>query len=385
MTQHELIFSPSEPLTLGVEIEVQLLDPETWDLKPASTVLLPLCEPHTDRIKAELFQSMIEINTGVCNDAHEIRKDLTASLEILGPIAKNLGLRLASSGTHPFANYNGRLLYPATRYQNLIDRNKWIARRLMIFGLHIHIGMRSGDHAIQMNNALLHYLPMLLAITASSPYWHAEDTELASSRITFFEALPTGGHPCRVDSWDEFETLYMKMIKANAITSPKDIWWDIRPSPGYGTLEIRVCDGLPTLEETVMVTALVHSLSKFIDQQIVKGRRFAPPPDWIMRENKWRASRHGVDASLIVKEDGECQDVSALLQNLVTDLTPIIESYGYQKEFEALKTVLREGPSYIRQRAVGFMVGGNLKKVTEFLADEFDARVPLWKRMNAGA
>lgn len=376
-----LEFKKSEPLTLGVEIEVQLLDKDGLDLKPFSpTVLeaLRVAGGTQGRVKAEIFQSMVELNTAVCANAHEIRRDLGATIGLMVHVGQLLGLRLASSGTHPFAQYSDRAIFPSARYVDLIDRNQWIARRLMIFGLHVHVGMRSGEHAIQMNNALLHYLPLFLSLSASSPFCHGEDTELASSRITFFEAIPTGGHPCRVANWNEFVDLYSRMVKSDAVRSMKDIWWDVRPSPGYGTLEIRICDGLPTLEETVSLTAFIHALCIYIDRQLAKGRTFAPPPVWIMRENKWRASRWGLDARLILNEEGHSVDVRSLVPELVKEIQPIIEEQSYQTEMALIDELLYKGASYLRQRQIYNQSGKDLKAVTEFLAREFEAKAPIW-------
>lgn len=373
-----LKFANSQALTLGVEVEIQLLNNETLDLYPISPKILEICGNKTDKIKAEIFQSMLEVNTGICKNAHEVKKDLNTSVDFLKDICRDLNVRLASSGTHPFALYNERILYPAQRYLDLIDRNQWIARRLMIFGVHIHIGMRNGEHAIQMNNALIHYLPMLLALSASSPYWHGEDTELASSRITFFEALPTGGHPCQVNSWDEYVNLYQKLLKSESIRSPKDIWWDIRLSPSFGTVEIRICDGLATIAETCAITALVHALSIYIDQQIQGGRRFAPPPDWIMRENKWRASRWGIDSKLIINDQGDTANLKKMVRDLIGELKPIIQEEQYENEIQLIEEILNKGPSYIRQRQFAQTAGRTLKDITDFISQEFEANKPLW-------
>lgn len=378
-----LFFRPSEPLTLGVEIEVQLLDQKSLDLVPKSPLMLHGLSKFGDRVKAELFQSMLEFNTKVCRNAHEVRIDLGETIDAAIHYADSLGVRLASSGTHPFALYSDRILYPAQRYQDLIDRNQWIARRLMIFGMHVHIGMRDGDHAIRMNNALLHYCPILLALSTSSPYWHGEDTELASSRITFFEAIPTGGHPCQTHSWSDFSELYLKLYRSGAVRSPKDLWWDIRPSPDYGTLEIRICDGLSTLDETVALTALIHSLSIYIDRQLQQGRIFQPPPDWILRENKWRASRWGTDSKLIVNLNGDAENLSVIVNQLLDELKPIAEEYNYGAEFSLIAEIQENGTSSQRQRIVSrSSVEKSLMAVTDFNAREFVARRPLWAGKN---
>jgi glutamate---cysteine ligase / carboxylate-amine ligase len=373
----ELTFGKSQPLTLGVEVEVQLLNKKTLDLTPVSPIVLSALE-NNEKVKAEIFQSMLEINTGICKNAHEIKADLGHSIELVKNVCSQKDIRLASTGTHPFAGYSDRILYPADRYKDLVDRNQWIARRLVIFGVHIHIGMRNGEHAIQMNNALLHYLPFLLALSASSPFWHGENTELASSRITFFEAMPTGGHPCRVNSWEEFQALYGKLEKSRAIRSPKDIWWDIRPSPGYGTIEIRICDGFATLAETVAISALVHALCIYIDKQLSAGKQFAPPPDWILRENKWRASRWGIDSELIIDDEGNTAHFHHLVLDLLKELEPIIEVEKYIDEYDFIKKILEKGPSYKRQRAVAALQGNDLRMVTDFLTREFDLGKPLW-------
>lgn len=373
-----LVFQKSDPLSLGVEIEIQLLDKETLDLKPSSVELLKQYSGSADRVKAELFQSMLEFNTGICANAHEIHKDLRETIELVRPICERLNLRMASSGTHPFAFYSNRLLSPEKRYRELIDRNQWIARRLMIFGLHVHVGMRGGEHAIQMNNALLHYMPMLLALSASSPYWHSEDTELASSRITFFEATPTGGHPCIVNSWREFEELYAVLIRSGAITSLKDIWWDLRPSPGYGTLEIRICDGTSTLEETAALTALIHALCVSIDRELLSGARFNPPPVWLLRENKWRASRHGTEAKLIMNINGETVCVREAVEDLFKHLSSIAAELGYEPYFDFLRSLIEKGPGFMRQRQAARIFDGDLKKLAGYLADEFDQGSPIW-------
>lgn len=372
-----LEFAPSQPLSLGVEIEIQLLNKETLDLFPISPQILGIVGENHPKIKAEIFQSMLELNTGICQNVHQVRDDLRESINLVEKVCRSLGARIASSGSHPFAQYAHRKIFPAARYQELIDRNQWIARRLMIFGLHVHVGMRSGEHAIQMNNALLHYLPILLSLSSSSPFWNGEDTELASSRITLFEAIPTGGHPCQVGSWREFSDLYYKLLKSEAVRSPKDIWWDIRPSPSFGTLEVRICDGLPTLEETVAITALIHCLSILIDRQIISGRLFRAPPDWIMRENKWRASRWGMEANFILNESGDTRNLRLMLSDLMIELQSIVEENGYQREFAFIQDLTNSGTSHQRQRRFVTQVNSDLKALTDYLAREFEARVPL--------
>lgn len=348
----KLQFSENSNMGLGVEIELQLIDPITGDLKPVGPLVLESLqsEPDAVRIKSELFQSMLEIDTPICEDAIQVGSSLRRSLSLVRKAALKVDAQVMMSGTHPFAHYTERLLTPSGRYFSLVDRNKWIARRLQIFGLHVHIGMKNGDHAIKMNNALCHYLPVILALSASSPYWHSVDTGLASSRITFFEAIPTGGHPVLVNNWSEFEDLIDRLIYSNSIQALKDLWWDIRPNLEYGTIEVRIADCPPTLKEVEALVALIHSLSLFIDAELSAGREFSPPPEWILRENKWRASRHGVQCDLVLDSKGTSVPFLEVWQKIRSSCEPISNARSYGAFFDFLENVIARGPSYVRQR-----------------------------------
>jgi len=362
-------FKTNGHLTLGVEIEVQLLDPETYDLKPVAYDLFALTEGN-DRIKPEIFQSMAEVTTGICKDVHEAESDLRGSFSILKEAAHRVGARIATTGTHPFARYNERKLFSLERYEQLIDRNQWIARRLMIFGLHVHIGMRDGDTAIRFNNFFLHFVPHLLALTSSSPFWQGEDTGLASSRATIFESCPTAGHPCRLNNWEEFSDLCKNLIRARAIASHKDLWWDIRPSPDFGTIEIRVCDGLATLDETMAIVAFVHLLAHWYELHADYDKEHPAPYMWMMRENKWRAARYGLTADIIVDNDHEPIPLKEDIESWLIELEPLAKIQGYGPYLHKLRSMMRGGTSAERQRRV-FEATGSLREVAKHNADEF--------------
>lgn len=340
-------------MSLGVEIEIQLIDPITGNLKPVGQNILQGLGENRDavHIKSEIFQSMLEIDTPISDNAFEVGASLRSSLSLARKSAFQHGAQIMMSGTHPFAHYSERLLTPAGRYFSLVDRNKWITRRLQIFGLHVHIGMRDGEHAIAMNNALCHYLPILLALSASSPYWHRDDTGLASSRITFFEAIPTGGHPYLLNSWEEFEILIDRLVYSKSISSIKDLWWDIRPNIEYGTIEVRIADCPPTIKEVEAIVALVHTLAIFIDHELTSGRKFDPPPEWILRENKWRASRHGIQCELIIDLKGTSVPFLAAWEEIRELIRPTWRKMGYEPFFTFLESIISKGPSYHRQRA----------------------------------
>lgn len=364
-------FAKSDAHSLGVEMELQLINPDTLDLHPGAPTLIAEWDNRDPRVKPELLQSMIEVNTGICETAHEIERDLRGTVTALHAIARSSGMRLASNGTHATARHWERSLYPAPRYQELIDRNQFIARRLMIFGLHVHIGARDGHHCMRMNNEFLYFLPHLLALSASSPFWEGHDTGLASSRITVFEALPTAGHPCAVGSWEEYQALISKLVRSKAIRDLKDIWWDIRPSPSFGTLEIRVCDGLPTITETVAVTAFIHALAVWFDEHRSPGYRPASLPDWLIRENKWRASRHGLNADLVITDEGQTRPLRDDLEETLVKLDPVFRRLGYESYVGVLHQMIRGNPSHVRQQLV-YASTECLKEVTRSLITEFD-------------
>lgn len=374
----KLEFSSNHNLGIGVEIEIQLIDPITGDLKPVGISLLEDLKenPEAKHIKSEIFQSMLEIDTPICENTFQVGASLRTSLELVRKSAFKNDALVMMSGTHPFAHYAERLLTPSGRYFSLVDRNKWITRRLQIFGLHVHLGMRSGDHAIAMNNALCHYLPILLAISASSPYWHRDDTGLASSRITFFEAIPTGGHPYLLNNWGEFESLIEKLIFSRSITSIKDLWWDIRPNIEYGTIEVRIADCPPTIKEVEALVALIHSLALFIDGELEEGRLFAPPPEWILRENKWRASRHGVQCDLIRDLTGSSVPFFETWKEVREVLRPSSQANGYEPFFGFLDTIIAKGPSYFRQR---MHYPNGFDSIIRHLVRENESDTPEWR------
>ena len=371
-----LSFKSCPSLTLGVEMELQILDARSLDLTDAASRIFRALGGEQPRIKPEIFRSMLEINTPVCETVRQVREELRSAIDEVRAAAPP-SLRFAGAGSHPFARYSQRTLSPSRRYRMLVERNQWVARRIMIFGLHIHAGMRDGEHAIAMINGLLPYLPYFLALSASSPFWQAQDTGLASSRITVFEALPTMGHAPTFRSWNEFRLLYDGLVAARSIASIKDLWWDIRPHPEYGTVELRICDGLPTLSEAVAVVALFQALVHRLDAEIKGGRIPEPPPDWLIRENKWRASRHGLDAEIIVDGEGRTVRLRREMKALLESLRESAAALGSEACFEVLARMMKTGCSYERQRRVD-LKNRSARAVAEALAEEFRTDLPFF-------
>ena len=372
----ELKFQSNGELTLGVELEVQLINPKDGELIPKSEALLGMVSDKA-RIKPEIFTTMLEINTGKQDTVQQIEQDLGVTIAELLLLGNTIGVDVASTGCHPTARYTDALVYPSRRYNELIDRNQWLSRRIIIFGLHVHMGMRDGDQCIRYNNFLLYFIPHLIALSASSPFWQGEDTGLSACRPSIFEALPTAGQPYQVKSWTEFEQLYQTLMDCKSITSLKDLWWDMRPSPGFGTLEVRVCDGTATLSETVAVVAFIHLLAHWFRDHVEWIESFPPPSRWLSRENKWRAMRHGMEAAFLVSIDGKTK----LLKDDITDWLTKLESYteklGYQEYVQTIRDIITHGNSSTRQRKV-FESTGDLKAVVRHNAAEFAARKPIF-------
>jgi carboxylate-amine ligase len=248
---------------------------------------------------------------------------------------------------------------------------------MTVYGLHVHIGMKSGEDAIRFNNFFLNFAPHLLALSASSPFWQGDDTGLASCRPTTYESLPTAGHPYHVKNWNEFEYLYETLKKCHAINSMRDLWWDIRPSPGYGTLEIRVCDGLATLAGTLGVVAFIHLLANWFNDNGDWLSRVPTSPLWFARENKWRAIRHGLNADLIIDLEGKTRPISEDILQWFEKLAPYEEKLGYKKYIDLLREIIIKGNSSERQKKV-YAKTDSLKEVVKFNIEEFQKREPIW-------
>lgn len=371
----DISFQSSGVLTLGVEIELQLIDRTNFNLAPRYNELAKSLS--MKKLKPEFYLSTAEINTDKCNNVHEVDKDLSESFEALAIAGDKLGVHFSTTGCHPFSRYADAVITPSSRYNELIDRNQWLTRRMTVYGMHVHIGMKSGDDCIRFNNFFLSFIPHLLALSASSPFWQGEDTGLAACRPTTYEALPTAGQPYQIGNWREYESLYYTLRKCNAIRSLKDLWWDLRPSPGYGTLEIRVCDGLATLAETTAVVAFIHLLAHWFSENGSWIDQVPPPPRWVARENKWRVMRYGLDAELVTNLEGDTKSVRQDIEDWLVKLEPYIHKLDYMHYVKMLRNICQYGNSTSRQREV-FTKTGMLENVVMHNIKEFNTRQPQW-------
>jgi carboxylate-amine ligase len=367
-------FSSSERTSLGVEWELELVDLDTRELTGASDAILAAISANGDgehpKAKHELFQSCVEVITGVCQTVSEACADLSETVGEVEKAAAERNVGLLCSGTHPITDWSTQRISDNERYMTLVERNQWMARQLQIFGVHVHCGVRAPEKAIPIVNALLFYLPHFLALSASSPYWIGSDTGLASYRSKVFEALPTAGLPYQLSGWDQFETYMELLISSHAIESIREVWWDIRPHPNFGTVELRICDGLPTLDEIGCVAALSQCLVERFDRQLDDGYTLPEPRPWIVRENKWRAARYGLDAEIVVDNAGRLQPVKEAITDLVDDLHSTAHRLDCVAELERIPRLIERGASYQRQRAVAAQHAGKLEPVVDLLLAE---------------
>lgn len=363
-------------LTLGVELELQVLDEQQLVLTPRAHEVLGLLPE--DKFKEEFFQSTLEVITGVCADVHEVERDLQNSLILTRRACSKVNLTLASTGTHPLGDYRERLVTPSPRYNELIDRNQWLIRRMAVYGMHIHIGMRSGDDCIRFNYFFLQFLPHLLALSSSSPFWQGMYTGLASCRPTTYEALPTAGIPYLVKDWNEFEKLYQFLQRSKAIQSMKDLWWDIRPSPALGTLELRFCDEPATLQESLAIVAFAHCLAYwFRDHAEEWTQTHNPLKRWIIRENKWRTIRYGLNADIVVSRSGKTKRLADDIADWLEKVSVYARQLNYSSHIGTIQQILLKGNSASRQHHV-FVNTNDLMAVVKHNVNEFDKQQPIW-------
>ncbi len=359
-------------------MELHLVDAATGELASASNeILREIGAAHPDgehpKAKHELFQSTVEIITGVCENPAEAGADLRATLAELRAAAERRGLTVVSAGTHPFGVAREQLVSPQQRYLDLVEALQWPVRRMLICGMHVHVGVPDGSRAIRIIAELLRHHPLFLALSSSSPYFESEDSGLASARTKIFEGLPTAGLPPLLEDWSDFEAFMSTLLESGCISSIREVWWDIRPHPDFGTVEFRMCDATPTVRETIALAALAQTLVEWANRSIDDSSLPPPPREWTIRENRWLAARYGLDADLIVEHPDtghpERRPVRMLVSDLLDELRPVADDLGNLDHFDDLALVLENGSGAERQRRI-VAAGGTLADVVHHLAAE---------------
>ncbi|MFZ9981861.1 MAG: carboxylate-amine ligase [Cyclobacteriaceae bacterium] len=366
--------SSPRQLTFGVEVELQVLDNKTLDLVPRAAEILN--KTSISNLSKELFQSTIELITPVYEEMGKAEEFFEKKFAILQEEGNSLDLVFSATGTHPFANYTDRLITPSRRYYSIVSQNRWLIRRMAVYGMHVHLGMRSGEECIRFHNFFMRFIPHLIALSASSPFWHGLDTELFACRPTMYEALPTAGIPYQFDSWEEYQRMIDNLIRIGSIRSLKDIWWDIRPSPDLGTLEIRICDAPASRMELLAIVAFIQVLGFWFADRQEDQSTYAPLPLWVLRENKWRSIRDGMNASIILPGNHDIRLLNEDIKYWAELLYPYYQKLNYLKYYQNLISILDNGNSSMRQRKK-FHETLSLESVVKMNTLEFSQGKPL--------
>ena len=334
-------------------------------------------------IKQELLQCCLEVNTAICRSVDEVEHDLRARIAQVIQAGDALGLKLIAAGTHPFSHWHDQEVTPDTRYHYQLQRTQWTARRLLTFGLHVHVGINSAEKAMAVFNAMTAYVPHLLALSASSPFWEGMDTGLESARSKVFESLPGGGLPYRMRNWTEFQRMIRILQEIGTIDSIQEMWGDLRPHSKYGTLEIRVCDAMSSMKELLAVTALVQALVVWLGDLYDRGTFLPMQRYWVIQENKWRAARWGLHSRLVTDESGQQQRFRILMEDLLEVLAPISEGLGSWEHLQHIECMLEHGGSAARQRTL-FRETNSLDEVVMSLERELrqSTQVPATREMD---
>jgi carboxylate-amine ligase len=364
-------FAGSPRPTIGVEWEFALVDAHTRDLSNEATAVIAEIGENP-RVHKELLRNTVEVVTGVCDCTAQAMGDLSDTLRTVRPIVEARGMELFCAGTHPFAQWSTQKLTDAPRYAELIKRTQWWGRQMLIWGVHVHVGIRSAAKVMPIMTSLLNYYPHLLALSASSPWWGGEDTGYASNRAMLFQQLPTAGLPFHFQRWAEFEGFVHDQKKTGIIDHMNEIRWDIRPSPHIGTLEVRIFDGVSNLRELGALVALTHCLIVDLERRLDEGETLPTMPPWHVQENKWRAARYGLDAVIILDADSNERLVTDELPDLLDRLEPVAKSLHCVDELAAVADICRTGASYQRQRRVAEEHDGDLRAVVDALVGELE-------------
>ncbi|WP_372968825.1 glutamate--cysteine ligase [Microbacterium sp.] len=371
----KLDFAPSARSTVGLEWEIMLADPATGDLVGRAPELLAALEAESEEerhtVTGELLTNTIEVTSGIGDSVAHAVDDIANAIAAVREATDPAGIELLSAGSHPFAQWFDQEVTDKTRYHTLIERTQWWGRNMMIWGIHVHIGVEDQRKVIPIINALAAYLPHLQALAASSPFWAGERTGYASNRALVFQQLPTAGLPWPLRDWSQYESYLEDMVRTGVMADATEVRWDIRPAPRWGTIEVRACDGLSTLPELASMAALVQVLVEHLSRQLDEGRDLAEMPAWFHRENKWRAARYGLDARVIIDAAGTQRPVRDHLADIIEELAPVALELGCVREFASIGTILTAGASYERQLTIANATGGDLAAVVQHLIREF--------------
>ena len=365
-------FEISDNSTLGVEWEVALVDRDSGELaQRAQEVLEAVVSEYPElgeegdhpQVTGEFLQNTVEMVTGVCQNVPEALEHLSQTQDRIREVTDPRGLEIFAAGTHPFSDWADQPVVDAERYYKVLDRAQYWGRQMVIFGLHVHVGVDHRDKALPVLDGLMNYYPHLLALSANSPDWCGHDTGYASQRAQLFQQLSTAGLPFHFDSWDEYEAYVADLIATDVIEETSENRWDIRPVPRFGTVEMRVCDGPSNLREVGALTALTQCLVESFSRTLDEGGSIPVMPPWHHQENKWRAARYGLDAVVIQDAKNHQTPLTEDLTDVLNRLEPLAAELGCAQELAYVETMMSGEAGYLRQRRIAQENGGDLRAV----------------------
>ncbi|WP_106814140.1 glutamate--cysteine ligase [Microbacterium timonense] len=368
-------FATSTRSSVGLEWELMLADRDTGDLVPRAPELLSSLEEESTlerySVTGELLTNTVEVTSGIGATVAAAVDDIADAIAQVRTYTDPHGVDLLCAGSHPFAQWYDQSVTDKTRYHKLIERTQWWGRNMMIWGIHVHVGVDDVNKVFPIINALAVYLPHLQALSASSPFWAGERTGYASNRALVFQQLPTAGLPWPLHDWGEFEGYLDDMVRTGVMEDATEVRWDIRPAPRWGTIEVRACDGMSTLPELAAVAALVQVLVEHFSRRLDEGLPLETIQPWFIRENKWRAARYGLDARVIVDHAGTQRLVTEHLRETLDEVADIAVELKCVRELAGIDAILSGGASYARQLAVADAADGDLREVVRHLVGEF--------------
>ena len=361
--------------TVGVEEEFQIVDPDTLELRSHVSELLASSAPSFgDQVKREMHQSIVEVGTKICSGVEELAEEIIRNRRDLADAAERVGLRIAAAGTHPFSTWMDQVISPGERYENIVEELQQLARSLLIFGLHVHVAVPDPTSMIELMNEARYFLPHLLALSTSSPFWIGRDTGLKSFRTTVFRRFPRTGIPDHFTSWSEYENYVNTLVELHCIDNGKKIWWDLRPQPTFGTLEFRICDVPTAPRAAIAIAALAQAIIVKLYRLRRKNLGFRRYHRALIEENKWRAARWGIDGKLIDFGSRREVPMRELAVELLEFVDEVVDELGSRREIEYVRTILAEGTSAEKQVQV-YRETGDLRAVVSALVDETRASV----------
>ncbi len=363
--------------TLGIEEEFQIVDPETRELKShVSEILEEGVLLLGEKVKPEMIQSMIEVGTGVCANIQEAREDISKLRCIISSLARKKGMEIVAASTHPFSKWSEQTIYEHDRYKLLVQELQMVARSLLIFGVHVHVGIETLERRVHIMNAARYFLPHVMALTTSSPFWLGFNTGLKSYRSEVFKKFPRTDIPDIFESAQQYQSYVDLLVKMNCIQDATKIWWDIRPHQTFPTLEFRICDIPTRVDDTIAVAALFQAIVCKLDTLIEKNLGFRLYHRRLIQENKWRAIRYGLDGKLLDLGKQKEVPVKDLIRELLEFVDDVVDQLDSRKEIEHIHTILDRGTSADEQLRVYEESGNDFNAVVDMLIKNTLENVP---------